>query len=190
MGALKYTTLAIAILLALLLTGLLLKARTTDEKTDLDWFRRLLTSSGMHLISDKRLHTVRKDQKTLSYIGAEKSLSFVIAALTLVGMLIYISYTAYGLSALPLAFIKGNQSVESQRDDIESRLGEIRERMRAINGRYTSTNRKITKRDKKMLDDLARQERILARRNTVVEQESHTWWYKLRIMMRPFQVSV
>ncbi|TPX50195.1 hypothetical protein SeLEV6574_g01049 [Synchytrium endobioticum] len=167
MAALKYTTLTIAILLALLMTGLLLKARTTDERTDMDWFRRLLTSSG-----------------------AEKSLSFVIAALILFGMLIYISYTAYGLSALPFYFLKGTQSAESQRGDIESRLVEIRERTRAINGRYTSTNRTITKRDKKMLEDLARQERSLTRRSRVVEVESHTWWYKMGTMLRPFQILI
>ncbi|TPX30179.1 hypothetical protein SmJEL517_g06197 [Synchytrium microbalum] len=167
LGALKYTSFTIVLFFVLLMTGLLLKSRTTDERTDIDWFKKLLTASG-----------------------AEKALMFVMAALILLGMLIYISYTAYGLAALPFSYLKGTQTADTQKGNIEGRLSEIREQIRAINGRYINTNRKITKRDTKLLSDLNLQERQLTRRIRRVETESQTFWYRFASFFRPLEVII
>ncbi|KAJ3284430.1 hypothetical protein HK104_009964 [Borealophlyctis nickersoniae] len=106
-SASKYTVATIAIVFVLLSTGFFLKNRQPGEH-DLDWFKRLLTQDG-----------------------GEKAITFLIAVMLMLGMLVYVTYTAFGLSAIPVGMIKGRKPPDSL-VDLTCRLAGVQERIHAI----------------------------------------------------------
>ncbi|KAJ3089376.1 hypothetical protein HK102_006538 [Quaeritorhiza haematococci] len=175
-GAFKYTSFTVMIVAVLMLTGLFLKNRSTASD-DLEWFKKLITDNG-----------------------GEKAATFVIAFMILVGQLIYVSYTACGLAALPVGLIRGRYKYKQEDVDIAGKLALIDEKRRAITVKYgaissssrggssASTPRRMTKRDKRLLEDLDRQERILRRRALMAEAQRRGWWNKVLDFLRPFEI--
>ncbi|VDI67551.1 LMBR1 domain-containing protein 1 [Mytilus galloprovincialis] len=53
--------------------------------------------------------------------GGEDALSFVISILSLIGMLALITYTAYGMSALPMSLIKGQSNAKSELEKVRQK---------------------------------------------------------------------
>ncbi|MED6241487.1 putative lysosomal cobalamin transporter, partial [Ataeniobius toweri] len=53
------------------------------------------------------------------------ALSFSISSLTLIGMLAVITYTAYGMSVMPLNLIKGTRSVAYERLENTEDIDEV-----------------------------------------------------------------
>ena len=47
----------------------------------------------------------------------ERAVLFCIGSLTTLGMLVWVTYSAFGLSALPIGMIKGRRSIEDEKDD-------------------------------------------------------------------------
>ncbi|XP_069582759.1 lysosomal cobalamin transport escort protein LMBD1 [Ranitomeya imitator] len=114
-------------------------------------------------------------------------LSFSISSLTLIGMLATITYTAYGMSALPLNLIKGTRNVHYERlentDDIEEVNLEIeRLRSKCRDGRPLSSN------DRKKLYKLEEKFRTLQRKERRLESREMSVWTKCCSIMRPFKI--
>ncbi|KAI7847258.1 hypothetical protein BDC45DRAFT_23226 [Circinella umbellata] len=167
MGALKYTSFFVVISLLLFLFGLFVKPSSRPPKLDLDWFEKLLTESN-----------------------GEKSISFVVACLMVLGMLVFIGYTAPGLSLLPMNMIKGRRRIESENEDVDNRLAVNRERQREIQSRYTGTNKPISTRDQRELDNLDDEERILTRRLRTIQEDQSGLWQKIIKVIRPFEILI
>ncbi|KAI9494203.1 LMBR1-like membrane protein-domain-containing protein [Zychaea mexicana] len=166
-GALKYTSFFIVICALLLLFGLFVKPSQRPPKLDLDWFEKLLTESN-----------------------GEKSISFVVACLILLGMLVFIGYTAPGLSLLPMNMIKGRRRLEAENQDVDNRLAVNRERQRELQARYTGTSKAISARDQRELDNLDDEERILTRRLRTIQEDQSGLWQRLLKVIRPFEILI
>ncbi|KAG8581955.1 hypothetical protein GDO81_007866 [Engystomops pustulosus] len=115
------------------------------------------------------------------------ALSFSISSLTLIGMLATITYTAYGMSALPLNLIKGTRNVHYERlentEDIEEVNLEIeRLRSKCRDGRPLSSN------DRKKLYKLEEKFRTLQRKERHLETREMSGWTKCCSIMRPFKI--
>ncbi|KAI7900291.1 LMBR1-like membrane protein-domain-containing protein [Cokeromyces recurvatus] len=163
LSALKYTSFFVIISILLFIFGLFLKPTTKIPKIDLDWFKKLLTDNN-----------------------GEKAITFVIACLILLGMLVFIAYTAPGLSLLPLQLIKGQKRIDAKVEDIENRLVSIRERQRMLLSKYM--NRTIPNKDRRELDELEDEERILIRRMRNIEEDKSSLLIKLYTSLRPFEI--
>ncbi|CAO3656079.1 unnamed protein product [Mucor hiemalis] len=161
-GALKYTSFFVIISVLLSIFGLFLKPTTKAPKIDLDWFKKLLTDSN-----------------------GEKAITFVVACLILLGMLVFIGYTAPGLSLLPISLIKGRKHIDAENEDVENRLTATKERQRAIRSKHSGRN--IPHREQKELDDLEDLERILTRRLKAIQQDRASIITRLFLFLRPFE---
>ncbi|KAI9289074.1 LMBR1-like membrane protein-domain-containing protein [Umbelopsis sp. AD052] len=162
-AALKYTSFFVAISVILLLMGLFMRqAEHQHPHMDLDWFKHLLSASN-----------------------GEKALTFVLACLLLLGMLVFISYTAPGLSILPFSMIKGRRRLETEEVDVDARLSECREQQRAI--KLKSSPESLSAKDLRRLENLEDEERILLRRRRGIEEEEHSIWQRVLKVARPFE---
>ncbi|KAI9031816.1 hypothetical protein CLU79DRAFT_808706 [Phycomyces nitens] len=163
-GALKYTSFFVVISLLLFLFGLFLKPTQETPHIDLDWFRKLLAESN-----------------------GEKAIAFVIACLLLLGMIVFICYTAPGLSLLPMTLIKGRRRIESENEDVDNRLVVIRERIRALGAKFSGT-RKIPVHEQREIENLNDEESILSRRLRTIQEDRNSRWHMLVKMMRPIEM--
>ena len=68
------------------------------------------------------------------------ALLFLVGLLSSVGLVGWISFTAYGLFALPFMLLRGRQSLESERLDVETELLKLRSEMRRSGGRSEMTS--------------------------------------------------
>ncbi|CAO0799625.1 unnamed protein product [Mucor circinelloides] len=164
-SALKYTSFFVVISILLFMFGLFLKPTTKAPKIDLDWFRKLLTDSH-----------------------GEKAITFVVASLVLLGMLVFIAYTAPGLSLLPISLIKGRQRIDAESEDVENRLTATRERQRVIRSKYM--NRAMPNRDQREIEELEDEERILSRRLRGIQQDKTSLVQRILSLLRPLEVSL
>jgi len=94
----------------------------------------------------------------------EGAITFAIACLTVLGFGVWITYTAYGLSSLPIGLLKGRRHIAEESSDIHGDLHETREQSRAISSKYM-TGKRMSEKDQKQLELLKRQERVLAKRS-------------------------
>ncbi|ORY92301.1 LMBR1-like membrane protein-domain-containing protein [Syncephalastrum racemosum] len=167
LGALKYTSFFVVISILLLMIGLFVKPSERPPKVDLDWFEKLLTESN-----------------------GEKAISFVIACLFLLGMAVFITYTAPGLSILPFNMIKGRRRIDAENDDVDNRLAVTRERQRAIQAKYAGSNATLSGRDQRELENLEDEERILTRRLRTIQEDRGSAWQRITKILRPFEVII
>jgi len=162
-GGLKYTTFLLVIMIVLLVIGLFVGVpKNTNSGSAKEW---------IDVIIDKNSK-------------GEHAIVFAIACLTIIGYVIWISYTAYGLSAFPIGLLKGKRHLAEEASDIQSDLETTREQKRAISSKYM-TGKKMNSRDEKQLDLLKRQERILANRSAKIDQ-SQSGCGKLVHACKPF----
>ncbi|CAO3678345.1 unnamed protein product [Rhizopus stolonifer] len=161
-GALKYTSFFVVISNLLLIFGLFLKPTTKPPKIDLDWFKKLLTENY-----------------------GEKSISFILACLIFLGMLVFIGYTAPGLSLLPMDLIKGRKGLEEEGENVENMLIVAKERQRAIRIRYG--NKSLPTKEQNELERLVDEERVLSRRQKNIQQSKQSTFHKISSIFRPFK---
>lgn len=177
-GALKYTSFFVVISLLLFLFGLFVKPSQRPPKLDLDWLEKLLMESSKWMNSLFATYWI-PIFFSASCLDGEKSISFVIACLFFLGMLVFIVYTvsvvitsetlhpayqfihwkAPGLSILPFNMIKGRRKIEAENEDVDTRLAVVRERQRAIQSKYAGSNKLLTERDQRNLENLEDEER-------------------------------
>mmetsp|Transcript_13978 Transcript_13978/g.35702 ORF Transcript_13978/g.35702 Transcript_13978/m.35702 type:complete len:510 (+) Transcript_13978:59-1588(+) len=136
----KYTVFLLVFLVLLLVVGIFLKA-------DMQWETKDEAS--------EYLKEIIEDRSVVSY-----AVSFALAVFAVLGSVIWCTYTAYGMSALPVSFIKGKRRLVEEKYEVESGLSSIREQQRAVASKYPSS-RAMSARDRDALDDLQARERAL-----------------------------
>jgi len=139
----------------------------------------LVVKPGIKPDADSDLKEWAKDLFDTANRG-EGAISFVIACLTLLGYLAWMTFTAYGLSALPIGLIKGKLSANIEKAKYD------REIINARNARQTTAKRGYLSRADEdrasLLKDTERKASVRAQR---VEEETGGW-RKILIIFRPF----
>ncbi|CAO3609990.1 unnamed protein product [Cunninghamella blakesleeana] len=166
-GAFKYTSFFIIISILLFLFALFLKPNHPPPKIDLDWLTKLLTETN-----------------------GEKVLAFMTGCLAVIGMLIFIGYTAPGLSLFPIGLIKGRTKLQVENEDVENQLVVVRERQRELQAKYIGNSKVMTSQDYRQMENLEDQERILLRRLRGIEEDKNSIWQKILIWLRPFEMII
>ncbi|CAG8516168.1 10067_t:CDS:2 [Scutellospora calospora] len=163
-GALKYTGFFLAFMLICFVFGIILQPKEKKIPLDLDFFKKFLSES----------------------LG-ESSISFIIAILMIIGMIVFVVYTAPGLSLLPIRMIKGANQTGPSISDIEGSLRLNREKQRVITSKYQDSNNPMARKDEQRLKNLLTEEKILARRLQVYEANSRGLLNKILVIFRPFE---
>lgn len=113
------------------------------------------------------------------------------------GICLYVLYTSTGFALLPIKLIKTAPSISnpSLRASTASQLESNRERQRQLLGRCGGNTEILSSKDRRELDALVREERILIRRQRLIEESwgQHRNWffralYKIGALLRPFKL--
>ncbi|XP_030879821.1 probable lysosomal cobalamin transporter [Leptonychotes weddellii] len=115
------------------------------------------------------------------------ALSFSISSLTLVGMLAAITYTAYGMSALPLNLIKGTRSAAYERLENTEDIEEVEQHIQTIKSK-SKDGRPLPARDKRALKQFEERLRTLRKRERHLEFIENSWWTKFCGALRPLKI--
>uniref|UniRef100_A0A8V0XCR5 Lysosomal cobalamin transport escort protein LMBD1 n=1 Tax=Gallus gallus TaxID=9031 RepID=A0A8V0XCR5_CHICK len=115
------------------------------------------------------------------------ALSFSISSLTVIGMLAAITYTAYGMSALPLNLIKGTTSAAYERLENTEDIEEVEQRILRIKSKCRD-GRPLSSRDRRAVQQLEERLRTLRRRERHLETIEKSWWLKFCEAIRPLKI--
>ncbi|NXW76777.1 LMBD1 protein, partial [Hirundo rustica] len=167
--ALKYTLGFITICAVLLLIGAFVPLDIPNKKNSTEWekvkllFEEFGSSHGL------------------------TALSFSISSLTVIGMLAAITYTAYGMSALPLNLIKGTTSASYERLENTEDIEEVEQHLLRIKSKCRD-GRPLSSRDRRTLQQLEDRLRTLRRRERHLESIEKSWWTKFCEAIRPLKI--
>nr|XP_011735869.1 probable lysosomal cobalamin transporter [Macaca nemestrina] len=167
--ALKYTLGFVVICALLLLVGAFVPLNVPNNKNSTEWekvkflFEELGSSHGL------------------------AALSFSISSLTLIGMLAAITYTAYGMSALPLNLIKGTRSAAYERLENTEDIEEVEQHIQTIKSK-SKDGRPLPARDKRALKQFEERLRTLKKRERHLEFIENSWWTKFCGALRPLKI--
>ncbi|NP_001082436.1 lysosomal cobalamin transport escort protein LMBD1 [Xenopus laevis] len=115
------------------------------------------------------------------------ALSFSISSLTLIGMLAAITYTAYGMSALPLNLIKGKRNAHYERLENSEDIEEVEQQVENIKSKCKD-GRPLSSKDRQALYKLQEKLRTLKRKDRHLEHHENNCWTKCCLVMRPFKI--
>ncbi|XP_058507637.1 lysosomal cobalamin transport escort protein LMBD1 [Solea solea] len=168
-NALKYTVGFVFVCVVLLLIGAFVPLQAPPNQNSTQWV---------------------KVQYLFEELGSKHglpALSFSISTLTLIGMLAVITYTAYGMSVLPLNLIKGTRSVVYERlentediDDVEHQIEKLKSKCQ--------DGRPLSSRDRHNLQELEGKLQVLQRRGRHLEIAERNCCTKVGSALRPFKI--
>ncbi|XP_075058681.1 lysosomal cobalamin transport escort protein LMBD1 [Mixophyes fleayi] len=115
------------------------------------------------------------------------ALSFSISSLTLIGMLAAITYTAYGMSALPLNLIKGTRNAHYERLENTEDIEEVEQQVERLKSKCKD-GRPLSSKDRQSLYKLEEKLKTLQRRERHLEYHEKSCWTKCCSVMRPFKI--
>ncbi|XP_055757699.1 lysosomal cobalamin transport escort protein LMBD1 isoform X1 [Salvelinus fontinalis] len=168
-SALKYTFGFIIVCAALLLIGAFIPLEAPPNQNGTQW---------------------EKMQYLFEELGNNHgvpALSFSISSLTLIGMLAVITYTAYGMSVLPLNLIKGTRSVVYERLENTEDIEEVEHQVEKIKAKCED-GRPLSSRDRRNLHEFEDKLQVLQRRGRHLEiAESHCCT-KVGSALRPLKI--
>ncbi|KAJ8250148.1 hypothetical protein COCON_G00220700 [Conger conger] len=168
-NALKYTVGFLVVCSALLLIGAFVPLEAPPNQNSTQWekvqylFEELGSSHGL------------------------AALSFSISSLTLVGMLAVITYTAYGMSVLPLNLIKGTRSVVYERLENCEDMEEVEHQIEKLKSKCED-GRPLSSRDRRTLQDLESRLRVLHRRERHLEVAAKNCCTHVAGALRPVKI--
>ncbi|XP_076866819.1 lysosomal cobalamin transport escort protein LMBD1 [Brachyhypopomus gauderio] len=168
-NALKYTVGFVIVCAALLLIGAFVPLQPPPRQNSTQWekvqylFEELGSSDGL------------------------AALSFSISSLTLIGMLAVITYTAYGMSVLPLTLIKGVRSVRYERLENTEDKEEVEHRIDKLKSKCED-GRPLSMRDRRTLQDLEAKLLTLQRRARHLEVAGRDCCAKAGGVLRPLKI--
>ncbi|EDO47438.1 predicted protein [Nematostella vectensis] len=168
-GALKYSIGFLIVASVLLLVGAFAPLKQPPKNVT-EW--------------DKRLIFLKDELKSNN---GETALSLLIGFLTLIGMLIMITYTAYGMTALPFSLLKGFKSAKTEQESVTRRRSRNQEQARLIKAQYMG-GRAMSSRDRRRLSELEKEEHALATRERRLEAAQLGWLNKCLKLLRPFEM--
>ncbi|GAB1607377.1 probable lysosomal cobalamin transporter [Argonauta hians] len=171
-GAFKYTFVFVLIAVVLLTMGAFLPKRdisNAPNATDWQKIEDLLKSLG-----DNR---------------GEDALSFLISTLSLLGMLAIVTYTAYGMSAMPIRLIKGYRNISKDRQAAEQIRNVTTDNIDAIKSKYTG-RRSMSSRDQVRVAELEENRRFIERQERHLAEQQNSCLRKCLLVFRPFEIFV
>uniref|UniRef100_A0A8C9STT7 Lysosomal cobalamin transport escort protein LMBD1 n=1 Tax=Scleropages formosus TaxID=113540 RepID=A0A8C9STT7_SCLFO len=115
------------------------------------------------------------------------ALSFSISSLTLVGMLAVITYTAYGMSVLPLNLIKGTRSIAYERLETTEDIDEVEQQIEKLRSKCED-GRPLSSRDRRKLQELESKLQVLRRRDRHLEIAEKNCCTKVGSVLRPLKI--
>lgn len=167
--ACKYTLGFLLVCVALLIIGAFVPLNIPNKKNSTEWervkllFEELGSSHGL------------------------AALSFSISSLTLIGMVAAITYTAYGMSALPLNLIKGTRNASYERLENTEDIEEVEQSIQRIKAKCKD-GRPLPSRDRRMLQQLEDKLRTLRRRGRRLEHIEKSCWTRFCGALRPLKI--
>ncbi|XP_051772294.1 lysosomal cobalamin transport escort protein LMBD1 isoform X1 [Ctenopharyngodon idella] len=168
-NALKYTIGFVIVCSALLLIGTFVPLESPPNQNSTQWekvqylFEELGSSHGL------------------------AALSFSISSLTLIGMLAVITYTAYGMSVLPLNLIKGTRSILYERLENTEDTEEVEHQIDKLKAKCAD-GRPLSMRDRRNLQDLEAKLQMLHRRGRHLEIAERNCCNKVGSALRPMKI--
>jgi len=115
----------------------------------------------------------------------DSAVTFALACATGLGFIIWCTYTAYGLSAFPIGWIKGKRSLEEEEEELETQLLVTTEKRRAISSKYLDDD-DVNRKDEERLRLLRRKEREYQHKRDKLE-EAKNCCNKCWTAFRPFK---
>jgi LMBR1 domain-containing protein 1 len=176
LGGCKYTAFLLVLVIVLLSIGLIL---FFADKTKLDE-SKIESINGKAWLS----HIASGDENT----AFDSAIAFAVSCLTILGYIIWITYTAYGLSALPIRMIRGRKHIGEESQSVNDRLRDAREQKRLINSKYAggrADRNSMSRRDRSKYDKVEREERILSRHSNRLGA-MNKGWRKVLMACKPF----
>ncbi|XP_073729703.1 lysosomal cobalamin transport escort protein LMBD1 [Misgurnus anguillicaudatus] len=169
-NALKYTLGFVIVCAAVLLIGAFVPlASTPNQNSTSEW---------------------EKVQYLFEELGSSQglaALSFSISSLTLIGMLAVITYTAYGMSVLPLNLIKGTRSILYERLENTEDMEEVEHQIDKLKAKCAD-GRPLSMRDRRSLQDLEAKLLVLRRRGRHLEIAERNCCNKVGSALRPVKI--
>ncbi|KAF6114416.1 LMBR1 domain containing 1 [Phyllostomus discolor] len=189
--ALKYT-LGFAVICALLLLIGSLVCKPKLSRTEISKFfvKGRYAFVPLNVPNNKNSTEWEKVKFLFEELGSSHglaALSFSISSLTLIGMLAAITYTAYGMSALPLNLIKGTRSAAYERLENTEDIEEVEQHIQTIKSK-SKDGRPLPARDKRTLRQLEERLRTLRKRGRHLEFIENSWWTKFCGALRPLKI--
>ncbi|XP_070534993.1 lysosomal cobalamin transport escort protein LMBD1-like isoform X2 [Ptychodera flava] len=169
-AGLKFTIVFVFVAGVLLLVGAFIPTQATPSMNETEW---------------------EKLQDLFEGLGknrGENALSFCISILTLIGMLLLVIYTAYGMNALPIDMIFGTKSAKDEIVEVQGDYDDIQSEIAAIRHKYKHTRRSMSRKDRTKLNDLQDKEKLIKRRERHLEKADKSWCTKCSILWRPFEI--
>uniref|UniRef100_A0A671KRJ2 Lysosomal cobalamin transport escort protein LMBD1 n=1 Tax=Sinocyclocheilus anshuiensis TaxID=1608454 RepID=A0A671KRJ2_9TELE len=115
------------------------------------------------------------------------ALSFSISSLTLIGMLAVITYTAYGMSVLPLNLIRGTRSILYERLENTEDTEEVEHQIDKLKAKCAD-GRPLSMRDRRNLQDLEDKFQVLRRQGRHLEIAERNCCNKVGSALRPMKI--
>ncbi|XP_062375767.1 lysosomal cobalamin transport escort protein LMBD1 [Sardina pilchardus] len=167
-NALKYTIGFVIICAALLLIGAFIPLQPPPNQNATQWdkMQYLVEEFGNHGLA---------------------ALSFSISSLTLIGMLAVITYTAYGMSVLPLNLIKGTRSIVYERLENTEDIEDIEQQIEKLKSKCED-GRPLATRERRNLQDLEAKLQVLQRRSRHLEVAERNCCTKVGSALRPIKI--
>ncbi|XP_059144900.1 probable lysosomal cobalamin transporter [Physella acuta] len=167
--ALKYSIVTVLIAATFLLIGAFVPTKSNINSNSTDW---------------KKIEALFSD---MASNGIEDSLSFVISVFSLIGMLGIVSYTAYGMSALPMDLVKGTRNVKTEKLETVREREQRTQQREAIRKKY-SNRANMSSRARRVDENLAEEERLIGKRARLLENSEKSWLRKCFLLLRPFEI--
>ncbi|XP_041357046.1 probable lysosomal cobalamin transporter [Gigantopelta aegis] len=168
-SSLKYMIVFVIIVAALLLIGAFVPTRVVPNANQTEW---------------KNIELLFKD---LASNGGEDSLSFVISCLSLLGMLALVTYTAYGMSALPIGLIKGHKGAKEEMLVVQSKREENESRRQALKEKY-SRRKRLSGRNEQQFSDIDENNHLMERQERLLQKKERSCLQKCLLVLRPFEM--
>lgn len=173
-GSLKYCIVCVIIALVFLLIGALVPSTSTPKDVTSNSTEWQKIDFLLHDMTETRL---------------EDALSFVISIFSLVGLLCLISYTAYGMSAMPMDLIKGQSSAKSERLQTQRERQDRQRQRQALRQKYSS-RASMSSRAQRVDDILAQEESLINRQERHLQAAEKSWCRKCWVLLRPFEIII
>ncbi|GAB6029923.1 putative lysosomal cobalamin transporter [Chamberlinius hualienensis] len=168
-GALKYTVAFLLFAAILIIIGSVIPLRGTPpvNSTEFEKFQFIISELGEN--------------------KGEDILSFVVSVLTVIGLVLFIVFGGYGLSALPIGLIKGLRSIKYDIEELQERKLVLSSKASLIRDKYPG-GRQMSSRDQSRLYELEEEIRLLDRRERVLSNASRNWFRKCLSCCRPLEM--
>eukprot|EP01095_Lingulamoeba_sp_RSL-Kostka_P010604 TRINITY_DN3856_c0_g1_i1.p1 TRINITY_DN3856_c0_g1~~TRINITY_DN3856_c0_g1_i1.p1 ORF type:complete len:506 (-),score=106.44 TRINITY_DN3856_c0_g1_i1:190-1707(-) len=115
----------------------------------------------------------------------ETAISFVIFCLTAIGLIIWLTYTSFGLTGWPISYIKGRKTIQAEQKELQEKLEKAQSKKESYSEKRK--RRELSKKDKDNVYELEEQEKEVEEKLTKLEQ-LETGWYKCKNLFSPFQI--